>query len=405
MPRLLDWINKRFPLSDFFEKHITGYPTPKNLNYFWNFGSILGFFFVIQLLTGVWLTMYYKPDEHLAFDSIQHISRDVHFGWLLRYLHAIGPTVIFFAIYVHMGRGIYYGSYKKPRELLWWIGLLLFLSFMAEAFMGYLLPWGQMSFWGATVITNLFSAIPVIGPAFTIWLRGDFAIGDATLTRFFSFHTTLFPLAVIGVLIFLHLTALHKVGSGNPEGVDSDKKGPEYIPFSPYFITKDFWFFSLLLTIYLYFVFFQPDFFLEPVNNEPANPLKTPLHIVPEWYFLPFYAILRSIPNKLGGVIAMGGSIIILAFLPYLDRSRVRSARYNPVKRVLTWIFFLDFILLGYVGMNPPDAKSFIGLKIVHLGMILTVIYFAYFISMPFISSIFTGKLPERLEGKEKKDE
>lgn len=387
LSRVQGWIDRRFPLTEFVEKHVTGYPTPKNLNYFWNFGSLAGFFFAVQVVTGIWLAMYYKPDSELAFGSIQHIMRDVHYGWLIRYLHAVGPTGLFFAIYVHMARGIYYGSYRRPRELLWWIGLAIFLSFMAEAFMGYLLPWGQMSFWGATVITNLFSAIPVVGSDLTIWLRGDFAVGDATLTRFFSLHTTFIPIAVIGLLVVLHLTALHKVGSGNPDGVDLDKKGPDVVPFSPYYITKDLWFIALVVTFFFYFVFFSPDSFLEPVNNEPANPLKTPLHIVPEWYFLPFYAILRSIPDKLGGVAAMGLSILILAALPWLDRSPARSARYRPVKKVLTWVFFLDFILLGYVGMHPPDAVSFVGLKIVNLGRVLTVYYFLFFLAMPFFSA------------------
>lgn len=394
MAGFLDWIDKRLPVSEFLEKHVTGYPTPKNLNYLWNFGSLAGAFFAVQVITGVWLAMYYKPDANLAFESVQHIMRDVNYGWLLRYLHAIGATGVFFSIYVHMARGLYYGSYKSPRELLWWIGLLIFLAFMAEAFMGYLLPWGQMSFWGATVITNLFTAIPVIGPEFTVWLRGDFAVGDATLTRFFSFHTTLFPIAIIGLLIIIHLSALHKVGSNNPDGVDYDKKGPNMVPFSPYFITKDLWFISLVFTIYLYFVFFQPDTFLEPVNNEQANPLKTPLHIVPEWYFLPFYAILRSIPDKLGGVIAMGGSILVLALLPFLDRSAIKSSKYRPVKRVLVWVFFVNFILLGYVGMHPPDMRSFTGLKMSTLGLVLTIVYFLYFALLPILPSFERAKLP-----------
>lgn len=394
MAAIIDWIDKRLPVRDFVEKHVTGYPTPKNLSYWWNFGSLAGTFFAMQIITGVWLAMYYKPDSALAFDSIQHIMRDVYWGWLIRYLHAIGPTAIFFAIYVHMGRGLYYGSYRGPRELLWWIGLLIFLSFMAEAFMGYLLPWGQMSFWGATVITNLFTAIPFVGSGLTVWLRGDFAVGDATLTRFFSLHTTFIPLGVIAALLVLHLSALHRVGSNNPDGRDIDKKSDDMVPFAPYFITKDLWFISLFFTIFLWFVFFRPDFFLEPVNNEPANPLKTPLHIVPEWYFLPFYAILRSIPSKLGGVIAMGGSIFILGLLPWLDRSPNRSARYRPVKKVLTWAFFINFILLGYVGLNAPDAPSFIGIKIKHLGMILTFFYFSYFITMPFISSKEPSRSP-----------
>jgi ubiquinol-cytochrome c reductase cytochrome b subunit len=394
--KIIQWIDERFPLSDFTEKHLTKYPTPKNINYLWNFGSVAGAFLVIQIVTGVWLAMYYKADTGLAYGSIEHIMRNVHYGWLIRNLHSVAPTAIFFCIYIHMGRGMYYGSYKGPRELIWWIGVVIYLCFMAESFMGYLLPWGQLSLWGAIVITNLFSAIPVIGEDFTVWLRGDFSVGDATLVRFYSFHTTLLPVAIIGLLLIMHITALHKVGSNNPEGVDLDKKGPNVIPFSPYFVTKDLWFLSLILTIFFYIVFFQPDLFVEPINSEEANPLKTPLHIVPEWYFLPFYAILRSIPDKLGGVVAMFGSIVILLFLPYLDRSPVRSARYKPIMKVLTWIFFLDFVLLGYVGLYPPQNISAFGIEFVNLGRIGTTYYFLYFFAMPFFSSREpTRKLPE----------
>lgn len=394
--KIINWIDERFPLTEFTEKHVTGYPTPKNLSYFWNFGSVAGFFLVVQIITGIWLSMYYKPDTGLAFGSIEHIMRDVNYGWLIRYIHALAPTGIFFAMYMHIGRNIYYGSYKGPRELIWWIGILVFFSMMASAFTGYLLPWGQLSLWGAIVITNLFSAIPFIGPDFVVWLRGDFSVGDATLTRFYSLHTTLLPIGIIGLLLLMHLTALHRVGSNNPVGVDLDKKGPNVIPFSPYYVTKDMWFISLILTVFFYFVFFQPDFFLEPVNSEPANPLKTPLHIVPEWYFLPFYAILRSIPSKLGGVVAMNAAIFILIFLPYLDRSPVRSTRYRPVKKVLTWIFFLNFVGLGYVGMNPPVSMSPVGIEMVNLGRILTTVYFLYFITMPVVSMFEpTRKPPE----------
>ncbi len=390
---LREWIDERFPLTEFIERHITKYPTPKNLNYWWNFGSLAGAFFAVQVITGIWLAMYYKPSTELAFDSVQHIMRDVNYGWLIRYLHAIGPTGFFFAVYIHMARGIYYGSYKSPRELIWWIGLAIYLALMAEAFMGYLLPWGQMSFWGATVITNLFSAIPVIGSKFVIWLRGDFAVGDPTLGRFFSFHTTFIPLGIIGLLLVFHLTALHRVGSNNPAGIDLDKKGPAVVPFSPYYVTKDLWFISLIFTVYLYFVFFKPDFFLEPINNEPANPFATPLEIVPEWYFLPFYAILRSIPSKLGGVVAMGGAIFILAFLPYLDRSPVRSARYRPIKRVLTWLFFLNFLVLGYVGAHPPFGVM------VLIGRIATFYYFLYFLLLLIIPAFEkTRPLPKEVE-------
>ena len=378
MSALREWIDRRFPLTEFIEKHITKHPTPKNLNYWWNFGALAGVFLMVQILTGIWLTMYYKPDTELAFDSVQHIMRNVNYGWLIRSLHAVGPTGFFFAVYVHMARALYYGSYKSPRELIWWIGLAIYLSLMAEAFMGYLLPWGQMSYWGATVVTNLFSAIPFIGADFVVWLRGDFAIGNPTLGRFFALHTTLIPLGVIGLLVMMHLTALHRVGSGNPAGIELDEKGPAVIPFAPYYITKDFWFISLFFILYLYVVLFQPDFFLEPINSEPANALVTPDDIVPEWYFLPFYAILRSIPDKLGGVAAMGASILIFAFLPYLDRSPVRSSRYRPVKKVLTWLFFLDVLFLGYIGLQPPGSLPIIGLA-------ATACYFLYFLLLPLI--------------------
>jgi ubiquinol-cytochrome c reductase cytochrome b subunit len=379
MGSMLRWVDERFPLSEFVDKHITGYPTPKNLSYLWNFGSVAGIFLTIQIVTGLWLAMYFKPHEQLAFDSVQQIMRNVNYGWLIRYLHAVGPSFFFLAVYVHVGRALYYGSYKAPRELLWWIGLAIYLALMAEAFMGYLLPWGNMSYWSATVITNLFGVVPLIGPKLVVWLRGDFAVGDATLGRFFAFHVALLPIAVIGGLVVLHLIALHRVGSGNPEGTDPDKKGPDVIPFGPYFIVKDLWFGSLVLTAFLAVVFFAPSFLLEPVNNEPADPFRTPLHIVPEWYFLPFYAVLRSIPHKLGGAIAMGASILVHAFLPYLDRSPVRSARYRPLKRVLTVLFFVNFLVLTYAGSQPPLGGALL------LGRISTGLYFLYFVLLPLV--------------------
>ncbi len=386
MRRALDWINKRFPLSDFVEKNLTGYRAPRNLSYLWNFGAVAGTFYAIQVITGVWLAMFYKPDETLAFDSIQYIMREVHWGWLIRNVHANGSTAIFVAIYVHMARGIYYGSYKKPRELLWYIGFFIFLSFVAEAFMGYVLPWGQMSFWGATAITNVFTVIPVVGPGLTAWIRGDFAMGDATLTRFFALHTTFIPVAVIGSLIAFHLIALRMTGSNNPEGVDFDKKWPLSVPFYPYYVAKDLWFISLYAMVFLYVVFFDPRMFLEPVNNEPANPLETPLNIVAEWYLLPFYAILKTVPSKLGGVVALATAILSIGLLPVLDRSQVRSARYRPVKRVLTWIFFVDFVLLGYVGRYQPNAISFLGVTMHTLGIFAASYYLLYFITMPVVS-------------------
>lgn len=392
MATIKEWIDQRIPLTDFIERHVTKYPTPKNLNYWWNFGSLAGAFFLVQVVTGIWLAMYYKPDTTLAFDSIEHIMRDVNYGWLIRYLHATGATGFFFAIYLHMARGLYYGSYKAPRELLWWIGLAIYLALMAEAFMGYLLPWGQMSYWGATVITNLFSTIPLVGPKFVIWLRGDFAVGDATLGRFFSLHTTFIPIAIIGGLVFLHLAALHKVGSSNPAGIEIDKKGSGVLPFYPYYITKDLWFISLVFTVFLFFVFFGADIFLEPLNSEPANPFSTPLNLVPEWYYLPSYAILRSIPSKLGGVVAMNASIFILAFLPYLDRSPVKNTRYRPIKKVLLWLFFFNFILLGYIGTKPPVGPVLLA------GRIATTYYFLYFVLLPIIP-FFEKTKPLPVEG------
>lgn len=382
-----EWIDRRLPFTAFIEKHVTQYPTPRNLNYWWNFGSALGIFFTIQIVTGFWLTMYYKPDANLAFASVEHIMRDVNFGWLLRYLHAICPSALFLFMYIHIGRGMFYGSYKEPRELIWWMGLALFLAFMAESFMGYLLPWGQMSFWGATAITNLFDAIPIVGPDLVVFMRGDFAIGDATLNRFFSIHTTVLPIAIIGGLIVMKLAALHHVGSNNPVGIDIDKK-KDAIPFAPYYVTKDLWFGSLLLMIFCYLVFFDPEFVLEPDNNEPANPFKTPLHIVPEWYFLPFYAILRAIPHKLAGVVAMNGAILIVALLPLLDWSPVRSARYQPVRKWMTYLFFVNFVVLSWLGLQPPVG----GLLL--LGQACTAFYFLYFVFYPLFTWIDRTKTP-----------
>ncbi len=382
MANLLSWINRRFPLSELIEENVTGYPEPRNLNYLWNFGSLAGLFLVIQIITGIWLAMYYKPDTLLAFDSVQHIMREVNYGWLIRYLHATGASFLFLVVYLHIARSIYYGSYQSPREILFWIGLVIFLCLMAEAFMGYLLPWGQMSFWSGTVITSIFGTIPLVGQKIVIWLRGDFAVGEPTLGRFFAFHTTLLPVALIGSLVIMHLVALRRVGSNNPDGVEIDKHGPDVIPFGPYYVTRDLWFAALALTLYLAVVFYFPTWLLEPINNEPAQALATPLHIIPEWYFLPFYAILRSVPNKFWGAVAMAASILILAFLPYLDRSPVRSARYRPVKKVLTWIFFLDVILLGYLGAQLPLGST------LALERIATLIYFLSFAVLPLVPLI-----------------
>lgn len=372
------WLQERFPLREFLEDHVTQYLAPRNLNYMWCFGSLALLFLGIQIVTGLFLAMQYKPDTALAFDSVQHIMRDVHWGWLVRYLHAVGASGFFLVIYLHVGRGIYYGSYKAPRELLWWIGLLIFFVLMAQAFTGYLLPWGNMSYWSATVITNLFGVIPAVGQQFVIWLRGDFAVGNATLTRFFALHVALFPVALLGGLVVLHLTALHRVGSNNPQGTDLAKGGPDMVPFVPYYVAKDLWFACAFLILFLAVVFFLPSYAMEPLNWEPPDMLATPGHIVPEWYFLAFYAILRSVPNKLGGAVAMQAAIWIMAFLPFLDRSRLRSSRRRPVKRVLTVLFFLNFGVLIWAGAQPPTASG-----ILLVERVSTVYYFFFFLVLP----------------------
>ena len=375
--KVINWIDKRFPLTSFIEHDLTGYPTPRNLSYWWNFGFLAGFVLVLQVATGIFLAFQYKADVGLAFDSIQHIMRDVNYGWLLRYIHATGASAFFFVIFVHMARTLYYGSYRAPRELLWWTGQGLLLLLMATAFMGYLLPWGQMSYWGATVITNLFRATPFFGDQVVIWLRGDYTVGDDTLTRFFSLHY-LFPFIIIGAVV-IHLVALHTVKSSNPSGIDLEDK--HNIPFHPYFTIKDLYGLGLFLIVYSTFVFFIPNALLEPANNVPANPMMTPNHIAPEWYFLPFYAILRSVPSLVGGVVAMGVSVMIFAFMPYLDRSRIPGgARYRPFWRVQFYLFLLDMLVLGYVGYVPPTSQTIL------IGQVATLCYFASFFLIPFIS-------------------
>jgi len=374
---LRQWIDTRFPLTRFVKHELTEYPTPRNLNFLWNFGFLAGFMLVLQIATGVFLTMHYKPDASEAFDSVQHIMREVNYGWLIRYLHSTGASAFFAVIFIHMARTLYYGSYRVPRELLWWSGQVLLIMLMATAFMGYLLPWGQMSYWGAQVITSLFGATPLIGDQIVIWLRGDFSVGDATLTRFFSLHY-LFPFLIL-MLVVIHLVALHTVKSSNPSGITLHAK--ENIPFHPYFTIKDFFGLGVFLIIFCAFVFFKPEFFIEPDNNIPANPLQTPKHIVPEWYFLPFYAILRSIPDKLGGVIAMTLSILVFTAMPFLDRCKVPGgAHYRPVYRVMFFVFIVDVLVLGYVGANPPGGM------LTTAGEIATFIYFALFIILPFTS-------------------
>jgi quinol-cytochrome oxidoreductase complex cytochrome b subunit len=375
--KIIKWIDQRFPLSNFVKHDLTEYPTPRNLSYWWNFGFLAGFVLVLQVATGIFLAMHYKADVSLSFDSIQHIMRDVNYGWLLRFMHATGASAFFLVIYIHMARTLYYGSYRAPRELMWWTGQGLLLLLMATAFMGYLLPWGQMSFWGATVITNLFRATPFFGDQVVVWLRGDFGVGDATLTRFFSLHYLL-PFLILGG-VMVHLIALHTVKSSNPSGIDLAAK--DNIPFHPYFTSKDFYGLGVFLIVYCIFVFFLPNSLIEPANNIPANPMQTPTHIVPEWYFLPFYAILRSVPNLVGGVVAMGLSVMVFSFMPYLDRSRIPGGgRYRPWYRAMFYLFVADMLVLGYVGFVPPNDQSIL------MGKIATVIYFAQFALLPFLS-------------------
>ncbi len=375
--RLIAWIDERFPLTWFIRHELTEYPTPRNLTYWWNFGFLAGFVLVLQMATGIFLAMHYKPDAGLAFDSVQHIMRDVDYGWLLRYLHSTGASAFFVVIYVHMARTLYYGSYRSPRELVWWTGQVLLLLLMATAFLGYLLPWGQMSYWGAQVITSLFEATPLIGKELVVWLRGDFVVGDATLTRFYALHF-LFPFLIAAVVV-IHLIALHAVKSSNPSGINLEAK--DNIPFHPYYTTKDLFGLGVFLVVFCGFVFFAPDFFLEPANYEPADPMRTPEHIVPEWYFLPFYAVLRSVPDKLGGVVAMVLSILIFAFLPLLDRSRIPGgARYRPIYRAAFYLFVADVLVLGWVGSQPPEGA------VIVVGEVATAVYFLLFALLPVFS-------------------
>ena len=377
--RIIQWIDQRFPLTSFVKHELTDYPTPRNLSYWWNFGFLAGVVLMLQVVTGIFLAMHYRADISLSFDSIQHIMREVNYGWLLRYMHAIGASAFFFVIFVHMARTLYYGSYRAPRELLWWTGQGLLLLLMATAFMGYLLPWGQMSYWGATVITNLFQATPFFGDQIVIWLRGDYTVGDATLTRFFALHY-LFPFIIIGAVV-IHLVALHTVKSSNPSGIDLAAK--DNIPFHPYVTIKDLYGLGWFLIVYSVFVFFMPDSLIEPANNIPANPMQTPNHIVPEWYFLPFYAILRSVPNLVGGVVAMGLSVMMFAFMPFLDRSRIPGgAHYRPIYRVQFFLFLIDMLVLGYVGYTPPTSQT------LFIGQIATLCYFGSFFLIPLVSRI-----------------
>lgn len=378
---VIQWFDERLPLFTFAEEHLRSYPAPKNLNYAWNFGSLAGIALMIQIITGIFLAMHYKPDAGLAFDSIQHIMRNVEWGWLIRNLHAVGASFFFIVVYAHIARGLYYGSYKSPREVLWWMGIIIFFLMMATAFMGYVLPWGQMSYWGAAVITNLLSVIPFVGEQIVMWLWGGFSVNDATLNRFFSLHYLL-PFVICGV-VFLHLWALHnkKVKSNNPVGIDLKNK-TDWIPFHPYYTVKDMFGLAIYMLPFTFFVFYAPDYLGHPDNYIPADPLSTPAHIVPEWYFLPFYAILRAIPIKVLGVLAMVAAIAILFVLPWLDTSKVRSARFRPMYKIMFWMFIADVFVLGFVGANPPEGMW------ITIGRVATFLYFAFFLCLPIVGKI-----------------
>ena len=395
---IVRWIDYRLPIFTLLQHEAQEYPTPKNLNYWWNFGSLAGIVLVVMIVTGVVLAMHYTPHATLAFDSVERIMRDVNYGWLIRYVHMNGGSAFFFVVYIHIFRGLYYGSYKAPRELLWMLGLVILLLMMTAAFMGYLLPWGQLSFWAATVITNMFSAIPLIGEPIVTWLWGGFAVDNALLGRFFSLHY-LVPFLIVAV-VMLHLMALHQHGSNNPIGIDT--KGPQdSIPFHPYYTIKDLYGAGVFFMLYMWFVFFAPNALGEVINYIPADPLQTPTHIVPEWYFLPYYAILRATPDnfigswigfvlieaKLAGVIAMFASIVILFFLPWLDTSKVASSTYRPVYKQLFWVFVLDCIVLGWVGANPPEGHFLI------IGRIASAYYFFHILVLiPLVGKLETPR-------------
>lgn len=376
--RFAKWLESRLPIGGLLHSSFVVFPNPRNLNYWWTFGGILSFLLASQIVTGVVLAMHYTPQSSLAFDSIEHIMRDINYGWLLRYAHANGASMYFLALYIHIFRGMYYGSYKAPREVLWLFGVTIFLLSIATAFLGYVAPWGQMSFWGATVITSLFTAIPVIGDSITTWLWGGYAVDNATLNRFYSLHYLL-PFIIAGIVI-LHIWALHVHGSNNPAGIEK-KTSKDTLSFHPYFTVKDGFALVCFLVLYGWIVFYVPNYLYDPDNYIEANPLRTPVHIVPEWYYLPFYAILRSIPNKLIGTAVMFASVLIIAFLPWLDTSKVKSAKYRPLYRIAFWLFVLCAVLLGYLGSKPPEGAYVI------VARFLTVYYFLFFlVILPLLS-------------------
>ncbi|SOD96058.1 cytochrome b [Caenispirillum bisanense] len=368
----LKWLEARLPIVSFVDHSLgSKYPAPKNLSYWWNFGSLAGIVLVIMILSGVFLAMNYTAHVDYAFNSVERIMRDVNYGWLIRYIHMNGASMFFIVVYIHIFRGLYYGSYKPPREVLWWLGLVIMLLMMATAFMGYVLPWGQMSFWGATVITNLFSAFPVVGDYIVTLLWGGFSVDNPTLNRFFALHFLL-PFVLVGVVI-LHIWALHQAKSNNPLGIDM--KGPnDAIPFHPYYTIKDLYGLGVFMMFFMFFVFWAPNYMGHPDNYIPADPMVTPAHIVPEWYFLPFYAILRAVPDKLGGVLLMFAAILVLAALPWLDTSKVRSAAFRPIYKWFFWLFAVDAVVLGYIGAMPAEEPY------VTIGQIATAYYFFHWI-------------------------
>ena len=407
MSKLLNWVNERMAVTKVWEDHLSKYYAPKNFNFFYFFGSLALLVLVNQIVTGIWLTMSYEPSSAGAFASVEYIMRDVEYGWLLRYLHSTGASAFFIVVYLHMLRGIMYGSYRKPRELVWTFGMLIYLALMAEAFMGYLLPWGQMSYWGAQVIISLFGAIPFIGPDLAQWVRGDYLISGITLTRFFALHVIAVPIVLLG-LVVLHIIALHEVGSNNPDGIEIKKLKDENgipldgIPFHPYYTVKDIVGVVVFLFVFCAVVFFFPEmggYFLEKPNFEISNALKTPDHIAPVWYFTPFYAILRAVPAIAGsafpGVIAMGAAIAVLFVLPWLDRSPVKSIRYKGwISKLWLVVFCVSFVILGVLGAIPATPGRTL------LSQVCTVLYFAFFILMPFYTRMEKTKpVPERVTG------
>ena len=383
-----DWVDARFPMTKLWNEHLAEYYAPKNFNFWYYFGSLLVLVLAIQIISGIWLTMYYKPDAELAFASVEYIMRDVEWGWLIRYMHSTGASAFFVCVYLHMFRALMYGSYRQPRELLWLTGMAIYFTLMAEAFLGYLLPWGQMSYWGAQVIISLYGVIPFVGDELALWIRGDYVVSDVTLNRFFSLHVIAVPLALVG-LATAHVLALHEVASNNPDGVEIKKNKDangipvDGIPFHPYYtVGKDLYGYGVFLIIFCAIMFFAPEmygYFIEHNNFVPADPLKTPEHIAPVWYFTPFYAILRAIPDKFLGVVAMGLAVGLFAFLPWLDRSPVKSIRYKGTfSRVALTLFVISFFVLGFLGTQAPTAVYTL------MAQIFSLIYFGFFLLMPF---------------------